>query len=65
MKNPADLFGPHTNFPKFKFFFPPLIFELRGTKIDEIWTQGSHQHKQYIPKIGFFPNPKISLSILD
>jgi hypothetical protein len=41
------------NFLKFKSVFPPLILELRGTKIDEIWTQGSPQHKEYIPKRGF------------
>jgi hypothetical protein len=41
----------HTeNFPKFKSFFPHLILELRGTKIDGIWTQGLPQHKEYIPK---------------
>jgi hypothetical protein len=53
MKNPADLSGLGTNFLKFKSFFPPLILELQGTKIDQIWTQGSPQHKKYIPKRGF------------
>ncbi len=26
-------------------FFSTLILELRGTKMDETWTQGSPQHK--------------------
>jgi hypothetical protein len=46
-------------------FFSPLILEIRDTKIYEIWTQGSPQHKEYIPKRGFLPNPKIFLLILD
>jgi hypothetical protein len=30
-----------------------LILELRGTKLNETWTQGSLQHKEHIPKRGF------------
>jgi hypothetical protein len=41
------------NFTEFKSFFPPLILELKDAKIDEIWTQGSPQHKEYIPERGF------------
>jgi hypothetical protein len=40
-------------FLKFKSFFPTLIHELWGTKLDETWTQGSPQHKEYISKRGF------------
>jgi hypothetical protein len=69
LKSPTDLSGlgtGHTeNFPKFKSFFPHLNLELRGTKIDEIWTQESPQHKEYISNRVFFLILKISLSILD
>jgi hypothetical protein len=41
------------NFSKFKYFFQTLILELRGTKLDEIWTQGSPQYKEYILKSDF------------
>jgi hypothetical protein len=45
-------------------FFLTLILELRGTKLDETWTQVSPQHKEQVPK-EVSPNPKISLPILD
>jgi hypothetical protein len=33
--------------------FPNLILKLQGTKSDETWTQGSHEHKEQVPKRGF------------
>jgi hypothetical protein len=27
-----------------------MILELRGTKLDETWTQGSTEHKEQVPK---------------
>jgi hypothetical protein len=30
-----------------------LFFELRGTKLNETWTQGSPQDMEYIPKRSF------------
>jgi hypothetical protein len=56
---PADMSDPPRN------FLSTLILELRGTKLDETWTQGSPQHKEQVPKVVFFQNSKISLSILD
>jgi hypothetical protein len=50
LESPTDLSSPPKNFPKFKSFFPALILELRGAKLDETWIQGSPQHKEYIPK---------------
>jgi hypothetical protein len=49
-----DISGPPRNFPKFKSFFSTLILELQGTKLNKTLTQGSPQHKEYIPKRGFF-----------
>jgi hypothetical protein len=48
-----NLSGPPRKFSKCKSFFPTLIFELRGTKMDETWTQGPHERKEYILKAGF------------
>jgi hypothetical protein len=48
-----------------EIFFSTLILELRGTKLDEIWTQGSPQPKEKVPKEFFFSNSKISVPILD
>jgi hypothetical protein len=31
-------------------FFSILILELRGSKLDKTWTQGSPQHKEQVPK---------------
>jgi hypothetical protein len=31
-------------------FFSTLILEVRGTKLDETWTQGSHQYKEQVLK---------------
>jgi hypothetical protein len=31
-------------------FFSTLILELRGTKLDKTWTQGSTQNKKQVPK---------------
>jgi hypothetical protein len=42
------------NFTKFKSFFPTLILEIRNTKMDKIWTQGSPQHKEYEKPSGQF-----------
>jgi hypothetical protein len=33
--------------------------------LDETWTQGSPQHNEQVPKEFFFPNPNVSLPILD
>jgi hypothetical protein len=46
-----DMSGPPRN------FFPTLILELRGIKLDEMWTQGSPQHKEQVPK-EVFPKSK-------
>jgi hypothetical protein len=52
-KKAWDMSGLPRNFPRFISFFPTLILELRDTKLDETWTQGSPQYKEYIPKRGF------------
>jgi hypothetical protein len=39
-------------------FFSTLIHELRGTKLDETWTQGSPQHKEQVSIEVFFPKSK-------
>jgi hypothetical protein len=41
-------------------FFSTLILEIRGTKLDETWTQGSPQHKEQIPKEFFFQIQRFS-----
>jgi hypothetical protein len=38
-------------------FFSTLIFELRGTKLDETWTQGSPEQKEQVLK-EVFPTSK-------
>jgi hypothetical protein len=38
-------------------FFSTLTLKPRGTKLDETWTQGSPQHKNYVPK-EVFPKSK-------
>jgi hypothetical protein len=39
-------------YPKISFL--TLILELRGTKMDETWTQGSPQHKKQVFNEVFF-----------